>query len=85
MHKTENDLKQRGYQHICGVDEAGRGPLAGPVVAAAVIMPEGYKNELINDSKKLTAMQREQLFVEIKNIVSKHIHHSLKHRLFGNH
>lgn len=67
MHKTETNLKQRGYRHIAGVDEAGRGPLAGPVVAAAVIFPDGYRNELINDSKQLTAMQRERLFVEIKN------------------
>jgi ribonuclease HII len=67
MHKTEQDLKNKGFQLIAGVDEAGRGPLAGPVVAAAVILPEGYKNELINDSKQLTAMQREQLFVEISN------------------
>ncbi|MBN2087603.1 ribonuclease HII [Candidatus Peregrinibacteria bacterium] len=67
MYKQEQDLKSKGYKHICGVDEAGRGPLAGPVVAAAVIMPEGYRNELINDSKQLTAMQREQLFIDIKN------------------
>ncbi len=67
MYKQEQALKAKGYQHIAGVDEAGRGPLAGPVVAAAVIMPEEYKNELINDSKQLTAMQREQLFVEISN------------------
>ncbi len=67
MYKQEQNLKNKGYQHIAGVDEAGRGPLAGPVVAAAVIMPDGYRNELINDSKQLTAMQREQLFVEISN------------------
>jgi len=67
MYKTEKELKQRGYQLIAGVDEAGRGPLAGPVVAAAVIMPDGYKNNLINDSKQLTNLQREQLFIEIKN------------------
>lgn len=53
---------------ITGVDEAGRGPLAGPVVAAAVILPDEYKNPKINDSKQLTAIQRECLFVEIKNI-----------------
>jgi len=68
VYKQEQDLKLKGYKFIAGVDEAGRGPLAGPVVAAAVIMPEGYRNELINDSKQLTAMQREQLFVEIKNV-----------------
>ena len=51
---------------ICGVDEAGRGPLAGPVVAAAVIFPTGYKNSAINDSKQLSALKREQLVNVIK-------------------
>jgi len=50
------------YRYIAGVDEAGRGPWAGPVVAAAVILPTGYRNELINDSKKLTPHARETLF-----------------------
>jgi ribonuclease HII len=67
MYKIETALKQRGFEIIAGVDEAGRGPLAGPVVAAAVIFPTGYKNKDINDSKKLTPLQREQLFIEIKN------------------
>lgn len=56
-----------GFRYIAGVDEAGRGPLAGPVVAAAVILPADYRHDLINDSKQLTVLQREQLFVEIKN------------------
>ena len=51
---------------IVGTDEAGRGPLAGPVVAAAVILPQDYKNDLINDSKQLTEKQRIALFSEIK-------------------
>jgi len=51
---------------IVGVDEAGRGPLAGPVCAAAVVFPKGYKNELINDSKQLTEKRREELFKIIK-------------------
>ena len=51
---------------IVGTDEAGRGPLAGPVVAAAVILPEDYKNDLINDSKQLSEKQRKALFSEIK-------------------
>ena len=51
---------------IVGVDEAGRGPLAGPVYAAAVILPRGYHNEAINDSKQLTAKKRDKLFDEIK-------------------
>ncbi len=67
MKQEENHLRQRGFQLIAGTDEAGRGPLAGPVVAAAVILPKDYENALIQDSKKLTALEREQLFVEIKN------------------
>lgn len=51
---------------LAGVDEAGRGPLAGPVVAAAVIFPQGCKLDGINDSKKLSPKKREQLFYEIK-------------------
>ena len=51
---------------IVGVDEAGRGPLAGPVVAAAVVFPKNYRNPDIDDSKKLTAKKREKLFEEIK-------------------
>ena len=47
---------------ICGVDEAGRGPLAGPVVAAACILPDGFVIEGLNDSKKLTEKKREKLF-----------------------
>ncbi|MBN2096689.1 ribonuclease HII [Candidatus Peregrinibacteria bacterium] len=67
MHKEEKKLRKRGYQLIAGVDEAGRGPLAGPVVAAAVILPERYRNKDIQDSKKLSELKREQLFIEIKN------------------
>ena len=51
---------------ICGVDEAGRGPLAGPVVAAAVILPDGYIPEGLNDSKKVSPKKREKLFDVIK-------------------
>lgn len=68
MHKLQNDLKAKGFELIAGVDEAGRGPLAGPVVAAAVIMPQGYSNDAINDSKQLTEMDRERLFVDIKSV-----------------
>ena len=50
---------------MAGVDEAGRGPLAGPVVAAAVILPQGFRHASLNDSKQLTAATRELLFVEI--------------------
>ena len=67
MYKEERQLRDRDYQLIAGVDEAGRGPLAGPVVAAAVILPKDYRNKEIQDSKILTDLKREQLFVEIKN------------------
>jgi ribonuclease HII len=55
----------QGIEHIAGVDEAGRGPLAGPVVAAAVILPKGMLIDGVNDSKVLSAKQREALFHEI--------------------
>lgn len=58
-------INAEGYRIICGVDEAGRGPLCGPVVAAAVILPDGYIPEGLNDSKKLTERKREKLFDEI--------------------
>ncbi len=64
----ENELRGKGYTLIAGVDEAGRGPLAGPVVAAAVILPEGRKVAGINDSKKLSAGARERLAAEIKSV-----------------
>lgn len=51
-----------GRTRVCGIDEAGRGPLAGPVVAAAVVLPPGYELPGLNDSKKLTARQREALY-----------------------
>lgn len=57
-----------GYKTVCGVDEAGRGPLAGPVYAAAVILPVGAQIEGLNDSKKLSEKKREELFEVIKNV-----------------
>ena len=65
-YEPEHELKAKGYSVICGIDEAGRGPLAGPVFAAAVILPEGLENLGINDSKKLTEKKRDQLFDVIK-------------------
>ncbi|MBQ3006611.1 MAG: ribonuclease HII [Clostridia bacterium] len=62
----EINAKNKGYQSVCGVDEAGRGPLAGPVFAAAVILPENCIIEGLNDSKKLTEKKREALFDIIK-------------------
>ena len=58
----EKDLKKDGYLAVCGVDEAGRGPLAGPVYAAAVILPDGIGFPGLNDSKKLPAGARERLY-----------------------
>lgn len=52
----------KDYDYICGIDEAGRGPLAGPVVAGAVILPKGLKIPYLNDSKQLSAKRREELF-----------------------
>jgi len=67
-YKLERELKEKGFSNICGVDEAGRGPLCGPVVAAAVILPDGVYIEGLNDSKKLTEKKREQLYDEICNV-----------------
>ena len=64
--EIENGLKEQGVGVICGVDEAGRGPLAGPVCAAAVILPEGELIPGLNDSKKLTDKKRRELFPIIK-------------------
>lgn len=61
-YEFENEYHSKGYNVICGVDEAGRGPLAGPVYAAAVILPEGLENLGINDSKKISEKKREQIF-----------------------
>ena len=58
----EKELWEQGFTNICGVDEAGRGPLCGPVVAAAVILPPGLYIEGLNDSKKITEKKREYLF-----------------------
>lgn len=62
MNGFENKAGRCGYRLIAGIDEAGRGPLAGPVIAAAVILPPRYRNSEINDSKKLSALQRERLY-----------------------
>jgi len=54
-----------GYRWVAGIDEAGRGPLAGPVSAAAVILPHGFSEDLLDDSKKLTEKRRERLYEEL--------------------
>lgn len=61
----ENEIYESGVSPLCGVDEAGRGPLAGPVCAAAVILPRGLVIEGLNDSKKLSEKKRELLYDEI--------------------
>lgn len=63
--KYETEQMNKGYHSICGIDEAGRGPLAGPVFAAAVILPKGELIEGINDSKKLSEKKRDFLFDQI--------------------
>ncbi len=66
--RYEKNLLKSGYKYICGVDEVGRGPLAGPVVCAAVIMPLDKLIDGVDDSKKLTVKKREKLSVEIHKI-----------------
>lgn len=67
----EREIYQGGVHSVCGVDEAGRGPLAGPVCAAAVMLPLGFEIEGLNDSKKLSQKKRESLFdIITENAVS---------------
>lgn len=66
MWEFEHQATTTGYKRIAGIDEAGRGPLAGPVVSAAVILPENFSLEGINDSKKLSEKKRNALFPLIK-------------------
>ena len=66
LKEIEKDLYNKGFKNICGIDEAGRGPLAGPVVVAGVIMPQDSMIEFINDSKKVTEKRREILYDKIK-------------------
>ena len=67
MYEYEEELIKNGIKYIGGTDEAGRGPLIGPVVAACVVLPLNYQNEEINDSKKLTEKKREKLYDVIMN------------------
>jgi ribonuclease HII len=62
MDSFECDARRKGYRIVAGIDEAGRGPLAGPVIAAAVILKADYRDPRIDDSKKLTSHQREVLY-----------------------
>ena len=63
--RHERELRTRGFARIAGIDEAGRGPLAGPVVAAAVILPEKFRHKVLTDSKQLSAVRREELYQEM--------------------
>src|SRR5258708_6058377 len=63
----EEQAREKGYQLIAGIDEAGRGPLAGPVVAAACIIPVGIFIPQVNDSKKLTPKVRQRVFERIRS------------------
>ena len=65
LKEQEKELREKGFNTICGIDEAGRGPLAGPVVVASVIMPEGSMIEGVNDSKKVSEKKREKLYEQI--------------------
>ena len=65
MWELEQTAKQDGYQVVCGCDEAGAGPLAGPLYAAAVVLPEGLELPYLNDSKQVTEKRREKLFDQI--------------------
>ena len=65
IRKIEEDLYEKGVEYICGIDEAGRGPLAGPVVVSSVIMPKDSMIEGVNDSKKVSEKKREKLYEEI--------------------
>ena len=65
LYSYENELRRQGVQTLCGIDEAGRGPLAGPVCAAACVLPAGLVIEGLNDSKKLSEKRREALYETI--------------------
>lgn len=71
MREYENKYIEQGYNVIAGTDEAGRGPLVGPVVCACVVLPNDYNNDEINDSKKLTEKKREKLYdIIMKDAIS---------------
>lgn len=63
--RYENKAYREGARIVAGIDEAGRGPLAGPVVAAAVILPRGFRHRTLNDSKQLSEEQREEIYAEL--------------------
>jgi len=70
--RHERSLRERGLQRVAGIDEAGRGPLAGPVVAAAVILPWNFRSRALDDSKRLSPASRDGLFEELTSCVEIH-------------
>ncbi|MDR2358050.1 MAG: ribonuclease HII [Oscillospiraceae bacterium] len=87
--RIESSLRDDGWRVICGVDEAGRGPLAGPVCAAAVILPQNISIDGLGDSKKLSPRTRERLFGEITrraiawNVASAGVDEIERHNILG--
>ena len=67
-YEYQRKAEEKGFFAVCGIDEAGRGPLAGPVCAATVIMPLGLEIDGLNDSKKLSEVKREALFDVVKEM-----------------
>lgn len=67
IYRHDEDLRNNGFQRLAGIDEAGRGPLAGPVVAAAVVLKENTRIKGLRDSKKVPEKERESLFIEIQD------------------
>lgn len=72
--RHESTLRKQGYVRIAGVDEAGRGPLAGPVSVAAVILPEGFRHKVLTDSKQLSEEKREAIYEELTRTDGLHWH-----------
>lgn len=65
LKEIDNQMYENGFENICGIDEAGRGPLAGPVVVASAILPMESMIEGVNDSKKISEKKREKIYEEI--------------------
>ena len=72
LKEIEKVFFDKGVEYIAGIDEAGRGPLAGPVVVASVIMPKDSMIEGINDSKKISEKKREQLYEDVEYLYNKY-------------
>jgi ribonuclease HII len=70
----ENECYHKGHQSVAGIDEAGRGPLAGPVTVAAVILPKNFTHPFLNDSKQLNEKKRDQLYQELTTSENIHWH-----------